>query len=40
VLRGGSFQDIPVVLRSATRGRDAPTNRERVNGLRIARTYR
>jgi formylglycine-generating enzyme required for sulfatase activity/serine/threonine protein kinase len=40
VLRGGSFHDVAVVLRSATRGRDLPTNRERVNGLRIARTFR
>ncbi len=39
VLRGGSFHDYPVVLRSATRGRDLPANRERVNGLRIARNH-
>jgi formylglycine-generating enzyme required for sulfatase activity len=40
VLRGGSFHDVPVVLRSATRGHAAPAHRDRVNGLRIARTSR
>ncbi len=39
VLRGGSFEDISVVLRSATRGQAAPARREQVNGLRIARTH-
>jgi formylglycine-generating enzyme required for sulfatase activity len=40
VLRGGSFTDYPIVLRSATRGNSEPSKREWVNGLRVARTHR
>jgi formylglycine-generating enzyme required for sulfatase activity/serine/threonine protein kinase len=40
VLRGGSFHDYPAVLRSATRGRELPVNRDWVNGLRLARNSR
>jgi formylglycine-generating enzyme required for sulfatase activity len=40
VLRGGSFNDYPIVLRSATRGRDVAGNRDGYNGLRIARSGR
>jgi serine/threonine protein kinase/formylglycine-generating enzyme required for sulfatase activity len=38
VLRGGSFVDYPASVRSAIRGRDLPTNQDKYNGLRIART--
>jgi formylglycine-generating enzyme required for sulfatase activity/serine/threonine protein kinase len=40
ILRGGSFNDYPIVLRCATRVREAPARRDWVNGLRLARTGR
>ena len=38
VLRGGSWNDIPAYLRSASRDRDAPVSRGNNTGLRLART--
>jgi formylglycine-generating enzyme required for sulfatase activity len=38
-LRGGSFYYLPEYVRSADRGRNAPSNRAANNGFRPARTY-
>ena len=38
VLRGGSWGDVPWLLRSADRGKDEPGNRDPKIGFRIART--
>jgi formylglycine-generating enzyme required for sulfatase activity len=39
VLRGGSFDNFPADLRSASRLRNQPANRSWVVGFRLARTY-
>ena len=39
VLRGGSFFNVAVLLRSARRGRSLPGTRDGVFGFRVARTY-
>jgi formylglycine-generating enzyme required for sulfatase activity len=39
LLRGGAFDYLPAYARSASRGRNGPTNRNTNVGLRLARTY-